>query len=85
MDSTECELGSDANMEVGGVPASFGKTVKPPLKRGDACLFCRKRKLRCDAAKPSCNQCTRAKKEVCEYDQGKPKSRVKILEAKIGK
>jgi hypothetical protein len=40
---------------------------------------------RCDAAKPSCNQCIRAKKaDPCEYDQGKPKSRVKILEAKIG-
>jgi hypothetical protein len=75
-----------------------------PVLRGDACLFCRKRKLvralssedpvrllifrflqRCDAAKPSCNQCTKAKKEFCEYDLGKPKSRVKILEAKIGK
>jgi hypothetical protein len=35
--------------------------------------------------KPSCNQCIRARREQCEYDQGKPKSKVKILEAKIGK
>ncbi|KAJ9123400.1 hypothetical protein QFC22_001602 [Naganishia vaughanmartiniae] len=29
--------------------------------------------------------CIRARRELCEYDQGKPKSKVKILEAKIGK
>ncbi|KAG7531718.1 hypothetical protein FFLO_04160 [Filobasidium floriforme] len=38
------------------------------LKRGDACLFCRKRKLKCDAVKPRCGQCTRLKKSPCEYD-----------------
>ncbi|KAJ9107299.1 hypothetical protein QFC21_000749 [Naganishia friedmannii] len=75
---------TDANMDgEDGMAASFGKTAKAPLRRGDACLFCRKRKLRCDALKPSCNQCIRARRELCEYDQGKPKSKVKILEAKI--
>ncbi|KAJ9098881.1 hypothetical protein QFC19_006219 [Naganishia cerealis] len=91
--------GTDFNMEADdGLPASFGKIPKvflpatccsfshpAPLRRGDACLFCRKRKLRCDALKPSCNQCIKAKRESCEYDHGKPKSKVKILEAKIGK
>ncbi|KAH7098141.1 hypothetical protein BKA62DRAFT_713967 [Auriculariales sp. MPI-PUGE-AT-0066] len=41
--------------------------LAPPLHRGEACLHCRKRKMRCDAVKPSCGPCTSFGKE-CEYE-----------------
>lgn len=53
-----------------------------PLKRGDACLYCRKRRIRCSANKPSCDNCTKLNRE-CVYDTGKPVSRVKQLEDKV--
>ncbi|KIM78836.1 hypothetical protein PILCRDRAFT_576092 [Piloderma croceum F 1598] len=54
------------------------------LQRGKACLRCRKRKMRCDGAKPACQQCTRAKKpDACEYDDGKGKTRTQILRESI--
>jgi hypothetical protein len=56
------------------------------LQRGKACLRCRKRKMRCDGQKPSCQQCTRAKKaDGCEYDDGKGKTRTQILRETIAK
>lgn len=40
-----------------------------PLKRGNACLFCRKRKLKCDAERPRCQQCGRLNGQgECVYD-----------------
>lgn len=54
----------------------------PPLKRGDACLYCRKRRIRCSATKPSCHHCTKLRRE-CVYDVGKPVSRVRKLENKV--
>lgn len=54
----------------------------PPLKRGDACLYCRKRRIRCSATKPSCHHCTKLRRE-CVYDVGKPISRVRRLENKV--
>lgn len=54
----------------------------PPLKRGDACLYCRKRRIRCSATKPSCHHCTKLRRE-CVYDIGKPISRVRKLENKV--
>ncbi|KAH8825109.1 hypothetical protein DL96DRAFT_1557809 [Flagelloscypha sp. PMI_526] len=54
------------------------------LQRGKACLRCRKRKMRCDGVKPSCQQCARAKKaDACEYDDGKGKTRTQLLREKI--
>ncbi|KAF7322228.1 Fungal-trans domain-containing protein [Mycena kentingensis (nom. inval.)] len=54
------------------------------LQRGKACLRCRKRKMRCDGAKPACQQCARAKKgDACEYDDGKGKTRTQILRETI--
>jgi hypothetical protein len=61
-----------------GESSSHGKA---PLKRGDACLYCRKRRIKCSAEKPSCSQC-HGKRE-CEYDNGKPVSRVRQLEDKV--
>ncbi|WVF68407.1 hypothetical protein IAT40_003172 [Kwoniella sp. CBS 6097] len=54
----------------------------PPLKRGDACLYCRKRRIRCSADKPTCQHCAKTGRE-CIYDSGKPVSRVKQLEEKV--
>ncbi|KIM40057.1 hypothetical protein M413DRAFT_73484 [Hebeloma cylindrosporum] len=61
-------------------------TSQNTLQRGKACLRCRKRKMRCDGTKPSCQQCTRAKKaDGCEYDDGKGKTRTQILRETIVK
>ncbi|KAH9991810.1 hypothetical protein BJV77DRAFT_484252 [Russula vinacea] len=52
--------------------ATPSRNTPPTLQRGKACLRCRKRKMRCDGTKPSCQQCVRAKKQdLCEYDDGK--------------
>ncbi|BEI80560.1 hypothetical protein CcaverHIS002_0110890 [Cutaneotrichosporon cavernicola] len=55
---------------------------KATLKRGDACLACRRRRIRCNAAKPSCATCVRLKKE-CVYETGKSTSRIAQLKARI--
>ncbi|EIM82869.1 uncharacterized protein STEHIDRAFT_124203 [Stereum hirsutum FP-91666 SS1] len=58
----------------------------PALQRGKACLRCRKRKMRCDGTKPACQQCQRAKKgDMCEYDDGKGKTRTQILRETIAR
>jgi len=59
--------------------SSFGCSASPLANS-------RKRKMRCDGMKPSCQQCTRAKKaEACEYDDGKGKTRTQILRETIVK
>lgn len=56
----------------------------PALQRGKACLRCRKRKMRCDGVKPTCQQCVRAKKpELCQYDDGKTKTKTQMLRENI--
>ncbi|RXK38329.1 hypothetical protein M231_04371 [Tremella mesenterica] len=52
------------------------------LRRNQACLNCRRRKLKCDAARPNCSTCVRSYKHLlrtnpktnpvlcCEYDDG---------------
>ncbi|THG95981.1 hypothetical protein EW026_g5767 [Hermanssonia centrifuga] len=56
------------------------------LQRGKACLRCRKRKMKCDGAKPACQQCVRAKKgDGCEYDDGKGKTRTQLMREHIAK
>ncbi|GBE80506.1 hypothetical protein SCP_0302210 [Sparassis crispa] len=56
------------------------------LQRGKACLRCRKRKMRCDGAKPACQQCVRAKKaDGCEYDDGKGKTRTQLMREHIAR
>ncbi|KAF9521163.1 hypothetical protein BS47DRAFT_1357085 [Hydnum rufescens UP504] len=47
-------------------------------------LACRKRKLKCDAAKPACQQCMRAgHAHECSYDNGKALSKTQILQRRI--
>ncbi|KAK5134967.1 hypothetical protein LTR08_005919 [Meristemomyces frigidus] len=60
------------------------QTLKP---KRIACVLCRKRKLRCDTAKPSCGTCIRLQHE-CTYDEVRRKSGpkrgyVKALEARL--
>ena len=41
---------------------------------------------RCDGTKPACQQCQRAKKgDLCEYDDGKGKTRTQVLRENIAK
>lgn len=64
--------------------AAVSVTSTGALQRGKACLRCRKRKMRCDGAKPSCSQCTKAKKgDACEYDDGKGKTRTQLMRENI--
>ncbi|KDQ07074.1 hypothetical protein BOTBODRAFT_60244 [Botryobasidium botryosum FD-172 SS1] len=50
------------------------------LERGTACLLCRRRKQRCDAVKPVCGPCTRARGPLnCVYTP----SRRELLEQKV--
>lgn len=42
--------------------------------------------MRCDGTKPACQQCQRAKKgDLCEYDDGKGKTRTQVLRENIAK
>jgi len=42
--------------------------------------------MRCDGTKPSCQQCIRAKKQdLCEYDDGKGKTRTQLLRETISR
>ncbi|KAL1947251.1 hypothetical protein VTO73DRAFT_14212 [Trametes versicolor] len=56
------------------------------LQRGMACLCCRKRKMKCDGARPVCGQCTKANRgPECTYYEKKRTSRTQLLQAKITK
>ncbi|WVQ75879.1 hypothetical protein IAR50_005513 [Cryptococcus sp. DSM 104548] len=46
-------------------PQLTGPT-EPSLRRGMACKFCRRRKLRCSGERPVCSSCVKYK-QVCEY------------------
>ncbi|TIC19618.1 hypothetical protein E3Q13_01032 [Wallemia mellicola] len=62
------------------------------LKRGSACITCRRRKMKCDAVKPTCGACTKSRLD-CVYQTdpidksatsgAKRKSKVQTLEEKI--
>lgn len=61
---------------------------QPPKAKRIACVLCRKRKLRCDGARPSCGTCTRLSHD-CSYDEVRKKSGpkrgyVKQLENRLG-
>ncbi|KIM36232.1 hypothetical protein M413DRAFT_449285 [Hebeloma cylindrosporum] len=56
------------------------------LPRGGACVSCRRRKMKCDAARPVCTQCERGgRSEDCEYLVGQERSTVQILEDNISR
>jgi hypothetical protein len=59
---------------------------QPKAKR-IACVLCRKRKLKCDGARPSCSTCRRLSHD-CTYDEVRKKSGpkrgyVKLLEQRL--
>ncbi|KZV85925.1 hypothetical protein EXIGLDRAFT_698912 [Exidia glandulosa HHB12029] len=55
-----------------------------PLHRGEACLICRRKKMKCDGAKPSCGPCTRAGKgSTCEYEDTRFLVRINELEGQV--
>ncbi|KAL4253014.1 Zinc cluster transcription factor 08 [Pleurotus pulmonarius] len=54
------------------------------LRRGTACLCCRKKKLKCDGVRPVCKQCSKmGRDELCEYDDKRQKSRTQKLKEKL--
>ncbi|KDQ18702.1 hypothetical protein BOTBODRAFT_42304 [Botryobasidium botryosum FD-172 SS1] len=70
------------------------RVSRGPLKRGNACLNCRKYKRRCDGAKPICGTCIAVAplQSSCTYDVGPPatrtqkyKDRIQSLECDIKK
>ncbi|KAF9232523.1 hypothetical protein BU15DRAFT_81150 [Melanogaster broomeanus] len=61
-------------------------TPSPPLQRGKACLSCRRRKMKCDGARPICTQCFRGDRAVdCEYTDGNRRPRTLVLEEEIAR
>ncbi|KAI9066252.1 hypothetical protein FKP32DRAFT_1610151 [Trametes sanguinea] len=67
-----------------GSPPGEGPSKRAP--RGAACLNCRRRKMRCDGARPICGQCIRTNREIdCEYTDGPGPSPTQILEEQIAR
>ncbi|KAJ7659342.1 Zn(2)-Cys(6) binuclear cluster domain-containing protein [Mycena polygramma] len=61
-------------------------TTSSSLSRGQACFSCKRRKMKCDGAKPICGQCERGRRrEDCEYTQGQGRARVEILQESISR
>ena len=76
--------GSGSQLRNGNEGAAAGEVPKPKRL---ACMICRKRKLKCDGAKPSCSTCTRLG-HSCAYDEVRRKSGpkrgyVKALEERL--
>ncbi|TLD34526.1 hypothetical protein E2P81_ATG04691 [Venturia nashicola] len=67
--------------------ASVGLNELQPKAKRIACVLCRKRKLKCDGARPACGTCKRLSHD-CAYDEVRKKSGpkrgyVKLLEARL--
>ncbi|KAJ6498972.1 hypothetical protein C8R45DRAFT_925666 [Mycena sanguinolenta] len=55
-----------------------------PLARGGACISCRKRKVKCDAARPACGRCSGVgRPQDCEYPDKSGRTESEQLEASI--
>ncbi|KDN35276.1 hypothetical protein RSAG8_11711, partial [Rhizoctonia solani AG-8 WAC10335] len=54
----------------------------PILPRGGACLVCRRRKQKCDATKPQCNECISAGRG-CQYEDETYRTRTQSLQYRI--
>ncbi|KAK6903579.1 hypothetical protein I203_107084 [Kwoniella mangroviensis CBS 8507] len=66
-----------------GIPSS--EHIAPSgtsLRRGMACKFCRRRKLRCSGERPACSSCVKYKQE-CEYQPPAKISKVQSLESRV--
>ncbi|KAJ6602889.1 hypothetical protein DFH09DRAFT_1471020 [Mycena vulgaris] len=61
-----------------------GSQESSKLSRGQACFDCRRRKTRCDGARPICGQCHRANRaDDCEYINGQNRAKAEILQERI--
>ncbi|KAI0692453.1 hypothetical protein BC835DRAFT_1357380 [Cytidiella melzeri] len=66
------------------VPPQPGPSTFTRAPKGKACLNCRRRKLKCDCARPVCSQCIRYGRERdCEYTDKHQLSRTEMLEETI--
>ncbi|KAJ7202637.1 hypothetical protein GGX14DRAFT_653917 [Mycena pura] len=71
---------SQATGSHGGAPAASSSA----LQRGQACFHCRRRKIRCDGARPVCGPCHRGNRDDdCEYTHGQKRARAEILQESI--
>ncbi|CAE6491137.1 unnamed protein product [Rhizoctonia solani] len=60
------------------------KNKESVLNRGAACLECRKRKLKCDAAKPHCGACVKSsRQDRCIYEAIRNKNLADQLEERV--
>ncbi|KAJ7647001.1 hypothetical protein FB45DRAFT_998309 [Roridomyces roridus] len=60
--------------------------AKRALDRGTACLFCRKRKVKCDGGRPACRRCHEmGRAEDCEYNDPQARSENEHLESSIAR
>ncbi|KAF7347237.1 Zn(2)-C6 fungal-type domain-containing protein [Mycena venus] len=56
------------------------------LQRGRACVYCRRRKMKCDGRKPICGPCERANRaHECEYADSQGRSTADYLEEDISR
>ncbi|KAH7105057.1 hypothetical protein BKA62DRAFT_434672 [Auriculariales sp. MPI-PUGE-AT-0066] len=58
-------------------------TSEAPLPRGVACLVCRRRKIRCDGARPNCGTCIRTGVQNCEYHDTQFLNTIILLEGQV--
>ncbi|KAK7203304.1 fungal-specific transcription factor domain-containing protein [Myxozyma melibiosi] len=69
-------------------PSEPGSGATPQPAKRIACVICRRRKLKCDGARPSCGTCARLKHE-CAYEEsvrrksGPRRGYVKMLEERL--
>ncbi|EGO59891.1 hypothetical protein NEUTE1DRAFT_121594 [Neurospora tetrasperma FGSC 2508] len=73
--SSEADTGTGASASAGTGAAASGSQEDPPKKAPvrkrtkTGCLTCRKRRIKCDEAKPICNNCTKSKRQCEGYNQ----------------
>ncbi|KAL4250218.1 hypothetical protein ABKN59_006375 [Abortiporus biennis] len=82
----DCRVHSPGNLPPALPMTEPGTSHPSPLPRGQACTPCRRRKIRCDGGKPSCNQCTRfGREDECEYSGVSIPSTARVLEQNIAR
>ncbi|KAJ3872729.1 hypothetical protein F5051DRAFT_338810 [Lentinula edodes] len=63
--------------------ASYSASTLKPLKRGRACLTCRRK---CDGVRPICGPCQQSPKDdPCEYANAPGRSRARVLEETVSR
>ncbi|KAK0493296.1 hypothetical protein EDD18DRAFT_1108087 [Armillaria luteobubalina] len=66
--------------------SSSTSSRKSTLHWGQACIHCRRRKMRCDGARPICGQCSRGNRsDDCQYKDGQGRTKMEVLEENISR